>query len=974
MDNFENLLKSAKNYLNSGKFSKAIGLYEKALKEAKPEGKAKIKKELAYCLLRSGDLDSALKEAKEAEESFARLGEEIELARARLLVANVMLEMGESEGARNLSVEVYESFKGTGRNEIVGLAQRMLGRAFAQLGDYEQAKDFFQDSLSTFRRADDEGEMLIAYNCIANVNFATSDYKQALLDLEKGLGIAQKKGSQWNEALFLSNIGTLYRKTGKWIKAEDYINRSLEIKMKMGDPIPLAHGYISLGRLKALRRDLNRSEELLNKALTLAQEHGYEREEAMALESLGDLAQERGDRALARDYYQRTLDIGRRLTQKDLINQVQRRRAELFLMERQNLEASECFKEALKVSQSLGDRLEEGCCFRVQALIFEAQGNLEGVRENFEKAIRILESIEEKFELGRTLLAEGRFTISVLKDNYEGLEQLQRGGNLFGQIEGADYYQGLVGLELTSAELAADNLKAASAHLRKSEDIFQVKGEKEELKRVEALKGELNSRLTQPTAQKYKVLKGLGSSELGEIFEWVIREVKADRGFVAYRTKGSKEEMIIEKRHNLTKAQTKELLSLLASGDGFESGNPSILYDTGLDDRFSSLGAGSVMITPFASKTKGRIDALLYVDRQKKEEPFLDREFDLFYSLSERVGKAIYQRRQQELEEELRELKKNLKGSGILTRNPQMLNLLKVIELARDRDTPILLSGETGTGKDFLARSIHEESIRKDKDFVEIPCGAIPRDLVETELFGHEKGAFTGATCRKLGRIELAGGGTLFLNEVGELSKSTQVKLLRFLDRNEFERVGGNKTIRVDTRVIAATNKDLKAEMEKGSFRKDLYYRLNVLCVDLPPLRERKEDIPLLANHFMKIYAEKYEKRVQGMVPGVLEAMMDYEWPGNIRELENVIETMVILAKEGKEISAELLPKQVMVTIPKKGSIRTSFRVKETLKEMEKRVIQETLRRTKGSKYEASKLLGVGKSTLYRKIKEYRLK
>jgi len=757
--------------------------------------------------------------------------------------------------------------------------------------------------------------------------------------------------------MLLGNLGTVYRRTGDWPLAFKMLRDSLKLYEELDDVLEIARRLCALARLLIMQRNFAEADLLLNKAEGLSQD--YPRELAMAYESLGDLAKERGQLQKAKEYYQRTLGIARRLApQGDLINQVQRRRAELLIMEGKDLEgASKCVQEALKVSQFLGDRFEEGCCYRTMGLLLQAKGNPKAAMENFEKAIKVLRSIEDKFELANTLLIQGEFSGRV--------DLLKEAESLFIQIQGAEFYQALALLQMAKVE---PFIKSATQQLREAEEIFRARGEEGKLKEVESLKVALNQRLSSSQTQKYRVLQGLSSEELGKIFGRLIEEAGADRGFVAYAGDGGKK-MKIEASHNLSEEETEGLLSLLADGNGFEAGKPFIIYDTALDDRFSSLGAYSVMLTPFGNGE--RIDGFLYLDRQEGKEPFLEKEFDLFYLLSERVTKAIYQRIQEELEEELAELRKNLKGSGMLTRNPQMLKILKVIELAKDCDTSILLSGETGTGKDFVARIIHQESIRKDKDFVEIPCGVIPKNLVETELFGYEKGAFTGATSRKLGRVELAEGGTLFLNEVGELPKSTQVKLLRFLDRSEFERVGGNKTIRVNTRVIAATNRDLKAEMEKGVFRKDLYYRLNGFCVGLPSLRERKEDIPLLANHFMKLWGKRYEKKVEGMAPEVLEAMMEYDWPGNIRELENVVERMVIMARQGEEITAELLPKEVKKSLqPEAGDVPT---LTGKLASVEKEAIWDALKRTNGIKRRAATILGIPEATLRFRMKKHDL-
>jgi two-component system response regulator HydG len=276
----------------------------------------------------------------------------------------------------------------------------------------------------------------------------------------------------------------------------------------------------------------------------------------------------------------------------------------------------------------------------------------------------------------------------------------------------------------------------------------------------------------------------------------------------------------------------------------------------------------------------------------------------------------------------------------------------------------ILVTGESGTGKELVARAIHEASSRADKAFVAVNCAAIPEPIMEAELFGHERGAFTGAVQRRDGRFKLADGGTIFLDEVGEMSLAVQVKLLRVLQEGEFEPLGG-KTCRVDVRVVAATNRDLEEEVKRGGFREDLYYRLNVIVVHLPPLRHRLEDVPLLAEHFLGVYAARNGKQMDGIAPDAMSRLAAYYWPGNVRELENVIERAVVLCR-GHVLTAQDLPPRVAEEARFETNITVA--VGTPLEEVERRLIRETLRQTKGDKKQAAQLLGIATRTIYRKL------
>ena len=295
-----------------------------------------------------------------------------------------------------------------------------------------------------------------------------------------------------------------------------------------------------------------------------------------------------------------------------------------------------------------------------------------------------------------------------------------------------------------------------------------------------------------------------------------------------------------------------------------------------------------------------------------------------------------------------------------------------VEQIAPSRAT-VLIIGESGTGKELIAGLIHQLSTRADRPFVTLNAAALPATLLEAELFGHEKGAFTGAQQRKLGRFELADGGTLFLDEIGDMPPEVQIKILRVLQDGTFERLGSTRTLQVDVRVVAATNKELMQEVEAGRFRLDLYYRLNVISLNLPPLRERREDIPLLVAHFLRKYAAQNNKQVTGVQQQVLQYLQHADWPGNVRELENVIERAVVLAKEPVISLAELPAHfQEKEPAPTSGDYFALPR-QATLAEIEREAIVQALQHSGGNRQATARSLNIGLATLYRKLKEYRL-
>jgi two-component system response regulator HydG len=322
-------------------------------------------------------------------------------------------------------------------------------------------------------------------------------------------------------------------------------------------------------------------------------------------------------------------------------------------------------------------------------------------------------------------------------------------------------------------------------------------------------------------------------------------------------------------------------------------------------------------------------------------------------------------------EEELSNIQTRINATteycGIVGKDPQMQAIYKLIEDIAPTDTTVLIQGESGTGKELVANAIHKNSFRNGKPFVVINCSAYPATLLESELFGHEKGAFTGAVRQKAGRFEQAHGGTVFLDEIGEISPSAQIKLLRVLQTQKFERVGGENTLTVDVRILAATNKDLLQEVKSGHFREDLYYRLNVIPIQLPPLSKRRNDIPLQARFFMKRYAIEQGKDVKEFSSEAMRLLLDYPWPGNVRELENSIEHAVVLAK-GNQIEVPDLPPALH-----HPTSHVAIGTKRTIMDNEAKLLQETLDECGWNKKQAAQKLGISRNTLYRKLKKYRI-
>jgi DNA-binding NtrC family response regulator len=371
-----------------------------------------------------------------------------------------------------------------------------------------------------------------------------------------------------------------------------------------------------------------------------------------------------------------------------------------------------------------------------------------------------------------------------------------------------------------------------------------------------------------------------------------------------------------------------------------------------------------VIITAFSS-LETAIDAM-----KKGADDYLTKPVNI--DELELVLKQIWEKQLLKLQnKELKQkLYDNYDFSGLIGNTPEMQLVFKTITEIAPTAATVLIYGETGTGKELVANAIHMNSDRKDKPFIELHCASLSEGVLESELFGHEKGSFTGAMSQRRGRFELANGGSLFLDEVGEMNTHVQITLLRVLETGRFERIGGEKTLESDVRIIAATNKDLEKEIKEGRFREDLYYRLNVINFRLPSLRERREDIGLLMDLFLLKYATKNKKVIKGFSPQSVKMLSNYDWPGNVRELENAVERAVVMSKK-ELIEPDNFPSNINLNSSK--SQKDSFRIPSgtTMKEIEKKIILETLQTANGSKSKAAKILGISTRKIEYKIKEW---
>jgi len=459
---------------------------------------------------------------------------------------------------------------------------------------------------------------------------------------------------------------------------------------------------------------------------------------------------------------------------------------------------------------------------------------------------------------------------------------------------------------------------------------------------------------------------------LEKIMDIAMETLEAERGFILLHKGEKKKNFEPVTARQISKESITDLTNMSSSvvNRVLENGETILTYDAVEDQRFANAKSiqlqkiHSILCAPMTNN--GSVIGAIYMDNRSNVGNFNEESRDFLIAFSRQASTAIENARLYEkLHSENDKLREQMKHQSsfpeIIGKSKKIREVFDLVRSVADSEATILIEGSSGTGKELIARAIHNNSGRKDKPFIPVFCGSLSETLLESELFGHKKGSFTGATSDKPGLFEEANGGTFFLDELGEISKNIQTKLLRVLQEGEIKRVGDNKIQKIDVRIIAASNKRIWDLVNEGEFREDLYYRLNVINIVIPELKERWEDIPLLAQHFLKMYCDKNKKYLKGISKDAMTVLQEYHWPGNIRELENTIERAVILAKE-----TEIQPSDLQIQ-NKQEIIEVGMK----LKDIEKRIVLKTLESSNNNRTKAAEVLGVSRRWLQYQLKEW---
>ncbi len=914
-----------------------------------------------------------------------------------LLHARKAVFQNEYKLAITLCRQAFDILASTNLNSRIGHLQLLLYKAHVACGELKPAQVAAGDALASFRRAKDDFGIVDAYNALGRICYIQSEYVRAAEYVSDAIPYAACDPVK--KVQLLGNLGRIYLLTGEMDKAEENLRLSFNISRAQNLPHLLAADHLSLGYLYLRRRQFHMAESELNSAREVIDKNHLKRELAICLEYQGELAFEKQDYVTARKFLEQAIEIGKSMAPESaLLSQSMRRLAEVELELNHNDNAMRLAQVSLDLAQKIGEKAEIGLAHRVIARGFLARDEIADARRYSLQGIEILRQTGDNYELGRSIIAYGQIALADSSyDNREAVSLLREGEKLFERLGSAFYVAGCQ-FEMGRLWHRAGRNGEALEYLKKAVNGFRSVGDPAGVNKANEFlralsESAINKALSRDNEFKIfgKIISGsdyknLKNGPLEVLFEVLIKRTAADRGFIVNTVQGQRSE--ISAAHALDEKDFDDVMKRFDGllKDRVASDVPTLALDCTNDADFVDLlstgssQAASLLILPLIL---GRnVVGYIYLDRMANDNgsgfnPFSQREIDFAVGFADLVAFKTSEYQKEKLLEDNYRLKAQLMERcvfpNIITQSRPFMEMLSRVRQVADSNMPISISGETGTGKDLLAKAIHYNSNRRGKRFISVNCAALPESLLESELFGYKRGAFTGADRDKPGLFEEADGGTFFLDEIADMPQSIQAKLLRVLENQEITRLGDTRPRKVDVRVISATNKILKVEMEEKRFRSDLYYRLCALNFTIPSLKDRKEDIPLLVDHFLS----GSKCRIS---PDTLKYLIDWDWPGNVRELENEIKKLVLLANNEGTINPSLLSSRILGE--GKANIedgpdemafytRDGFSLYNYLAEYEKRFIIKALKEQGGVKKRAADSLNIPESTLRLKLKQY---
>jgi len=992
-------------YFAADNFAGAVEEFRAALATpagSDPAERARLLIRLAEAETARGRDEATLAPLGEARRIAGALHDRRLMARVAARLAVTCVALGRYRRGRRYGTWAYGVLRDSDDHATVGRLANTLGLLSWRLGRGDEAVEWLQDAAATFRRIGDSDGLVLALNNLGLIHKNRRQWREAIHYFEQSLRIDEREGLYAKMRMHNQNLGLIRYNLGQWDLADENFRRSLQIAKDTGHPVGEAVARMAIGRLARRRRQFDRAEEQFRRALALAGEAGAIRETVLAREFMAELEIDRGHASAAVPLLEQALDQARAIAPHgDLVAEIHTRLGLALLDLRQVDAAQPHLVRGMALAESLGDRLEESIAERAIARLEALRGNVPALETRIRSAAQCFEQLGESYELATTLASWGELLLLLPAGQRARVpldpvaDATRRAAALYRQL-GVVSLAAEAMLTLARLEAEREHYDQALSLLEQAEQWLHESHDPQAEDRAGALRRELEQQyvaVSLSTCNEFRALEEANrlfrdasdmDGLLAQTVKLAVEHAGGDRGFVAFSSGGGRLEVVAQ--HGLGRDRARRVLQVLeeAAGTRIAESGPLFSSRVAADARLSrSLagaleGVGSLVCVPlnFPSQSVG----LVYVDRLSDNllGAFKQRELNLLAVLANSAAVAIVEAQRSLLLVENQQLRQQLKPSPglerVVSQSREMAEILRLLAKVSDSSATLLFVGETGTGKGLLAQVVHDLSSRRDHPFVQVNCAALPEHLLESELFGYVQGAFTGANRDKSGLFEEAGEGTIFLDEIEKIPETVQAKLLHVLDRGEIRPVGATRSKKVNARVICATGCDLRERIQAGRFLEDLYYRLNDITLRVPALRERREDVPVLAQHFLATFSRQMDKPVKGFAPEVVRAFLQHEWRGNVRELEKAVKRMIVLADENTALGLDLLPAEMREGMPLATEPRVNGRtLRSNIELLERRMIAEALERHRWNKARTARDLGLSYPTLLSKIRLLKL-
>lgn len=1005
--------KLADAYYRGSDYRSAMQAYQFLLKSIQARSRsddpsadlARVMKKVGKVLAKRGEQDSALSYFQNALDQFQSLGQTLEVAELLNRIAWLHREKDDYEGARAFAERALKMIEGLGPNIVYGYVKNMLGCIEHNLGHWEASRALLLESLQVAQIVGSEQLCKVASTNLGNTLWKLGDWKPAMQYYQMNVELSEGEGDLWDLITAYNNVGVIEFGRGNFHRAAEYFEKSVRIDEKIG-----ALEYEALARenlAEALEMVGNWPEALVQYQRCLSLQ-GFD--EARSSRSsvyipLARLTNKKGDIARALEYAQKALAAAERARDEDLVGEACYVLAAIEDERENSIEAERFLQRAIAIFESQKTTQGLARAHTASASVAFSQGRIDDAVRHAEEGRRYAEMLDDRFTLAKNDWMWGKI-LSSRGDREAAAAKFEAARATFEELETPYELARL----LFDVGLLKEDPEEATRTIRSAIRIFERLDASHDLERARGALFRIKPSGKAPDSGVvglYEVAKIINSTlnldeVLNRVLDLAIKRLRAERGMIllldpitsALRT------TVVRNIKEVEGGSRRSPQSVVK--EVIHSGQSIMSADARTDERFTDSESViaenilSILCVPLI--VKERIAGAIYVDHRQARQLFSQKDLSFLEAFSDQAAIAIENARLYEelenartrlsLENESlrREVLHEKHLDSVVGQSDVVARIQFSIRKASSGNSTVLLRGESGTGKSLIARIIHNVSPRRNGPFIKFNCAALPETLAESELFGHERGAFTGADRRKLGRFEMAHGGTIFIDEIGKVSLAIQAKLLRVVEDKEFERLGGTQTIKTDAKIIAATSLDIENAIEQGTFREDLYYRLNIIPLVLAPLRDRKDDIPVLAEHFIRKICHDLGVETKRLEPGVLDLFLRYDWPGNVRELEATLHRAIVMSNESTitrndfygffsgPAGAATVPQDaspsLMHTLVGKIDV-TSEVYEEVMSSVDRQLIQRALEASGGRIREAARRLGVARNTLKSKIQKY---